>query len=79
MKVPLLISPRAAASYDFVQSGGKVAPASSQSGQAQGVQNPPVQQGYVRIKSSKGGVHDIPQNQLDAAKKIDPQLEVQSQ
>lgn len=32
--------------------------------------------GHIRFKSSDGAVHEVPADQLDAAKKIDPRLEV---
>lgn len=37
---------------------------------------PPVPQGFVRFKDSRGGYHDIPPAQLDAARKRDPKLTV---
>ncbi len=39
-------------------------------------QSPPLQQGFVRIKASDGSVHDVPQQNLGAAKQKDPGLQV---
>jgi hypothetical protein len=53
--------------------------ASPQSGQSQTPNNqnlPAIQPGFVRFKDSRGGIHDIPQNNLKAAQQRDPQLQV---
>lgn len=39
---------------------------------------PPVEAGYVRFNASDGSIHDVPQDQLEAARKIDPDLKVVS-
>jgi hypothetical protein len=36
-------------------------------------------QGFIRFKSSDGATHDIPANQLDKAREIDPALEILEQ
>jgi hypothetical protein len=53
--------------------------ASPQNGQSQTPNNqnlPAIQPGFVRFKDSRGGIHDIPQNNLKAAQQRDPQLQV---
>jgi hypothetical protein len=37
---------------------------------------PTVQPGFVRFKDSRGGIHDIPQQNLKAAQQRDPSLQV---
>ena len=37
---------------------------------------PPLSDGFVRFRSSVGGIHDVPQESLDQAKGIDPGLQV---
>ena len=37
---------------------------------------PELQQGYVRFQASDGSVHDVPTDQLEAARAIDPGLMV---
>jgi hypothetical protein len=37
---------------------------------------PPKAEGHVRFKASDGSVHDVPKEQLPAARKIDPKLQV---
>jgi hypothetical protein len=37
---------------------------------------PDVQEGKVRFTSSDGGIHDVPHDQIEAARRIDPQLQV---
>lgn len=37
---------------------------------------PPIPDGHHRILDSNGGIHDVPMENLDAARQIDPQLQV---
>ena len=66
VKVPLLISPRAAASYDFVTNGGKTQPAPSpQTGQAQSI--PPGATGKAPGSDGKMHYHDAQGRDLGVA------------
>jgi len=44
--------------------------------QTQTANLPAIQPGFVRFKDSRGGIHDIPQQNLKAAQQRDPQLQV---